>query len=848
MRAQISKQFVALILAVVLALSMAIPTHTIARAVDTDCTGHTGIVSNNSDSTFTIGLLRWEIYCSHSGDTITFASALAGQTITLTTYIKITKNLTIDGSELSTPISISGDNSTQIFYVNSTILAVIDTLILKDGFVDYESGPAQGGAIANYGTLTLRHMTFTNNHTSAFQSQGGAIYNGGTLSVDSSTFTNNSATSAFSYGGAIYNASGGSMSVLNSTFSGNSAHSDSEAKGGAIYNAGNMSVFYSTFSGNSALVGLSGTGSGGGIYNIGNGGMLINTIVAGSSAAGGNCSGNPFNSISKDNLADDVSCTGDFSFSASILLGTLGNYGGPTQTIPLLAGSSAIDYVDIEPYCVPGGWLDQRGLTRPMGASCDAGAFEYEIILTITSLSPDSAAEGDDAFTLHVYGTGFFPHRSIPSKAGISGTYGFEFYNGSIVCWNGEPRTTTFVDETELEADIPAEDIISAHSVAFVTVFNPIGVFADINTGPTVGNFTSCGYDFIGKAAIPAADIISNSNMVSPLPMMSNALPFFITFTGAAVTGFDMDTGDDPSATFEGITANATGNGTLVVAQYAENPAGTVFGHGNQYFDVHAGTGNTFTQVTFQVCGVRARETLILFWDGSKWAPASNQTRGPGNCVTVVVDATTLPNLEQLAGALIRTQVVGGGGYLIYFFDVPPSHWAYSWVMDLAKAGITTGCGYRLFCPEEPVTRAQMAIFLERGMNGWDYTPPAATGMVFADVPLSYWSVDWIEKLFADGITGGCGTNPLNYCPDGPVSHAQMAVLLLRAKHGAAYTPPNATGIFTDVPTSFWAANWIEQLAAEGITTGCGGGNYCPEAPVTRAEMAKFLVITFNLP
>jgi len=473
---------------------------------------------------------------------------------------------------------------------------------------------------------------------------------------------------------------------------------------------------------------------------------------------------------------------------------------------------------------------------------------DYVLIVPwLDYLSPDSAAEGDDAFILHVYGTGFFPPHPAP-KAGISGTYGFYFYPGSIVCWNGEPRTTTFVDETELEADIPAEDIISAHSVAFVTVFNPIGVFADINTGPTVGNFTSCGYDFIGKAAIPAADIISNSNMVSPLPMMSNALPFFITFTGAAVTGFDMDTGDDPSATFEGITANATGNGTLVVAQYAENPAGTVFGHGNQYFDVHAGTGNTFTQVTFQVCGVRARETLILFWDGSKWAPASNQTRGPGNCVTVVVDATTLPNLEQLAGALIRTQVVGGGGYLIYFFDVPPSHWAYSWVMDLAKAGITTGCGYRLFCPEEPVTRAQMAIFLERGMNGWDYTPPAATGMVFADVPLSYWSVDWIEKLFADGITGGCGTNPLNYCPDGPVSHAQMAVLLLRAKHGAAYTPPNATGIFTDVPTSFWAANWIEQLAAEGITTGCGGGNYCPEAPVTRAEMAKFLVITFNLP
>jgi hypothetical protein len=75
-----------------------------------------------------------------------------------------------------------------------------------------------------------------------------------------------------------------------------------------------------------------------------------------------------------------------------------------------------------------------------------------------------------------------------------------------------------------------------------------------------------------------------------------------------------------------------------------------------------------------------------------------------------------------------------------------------------------------------------------------------------------------------------------------------MAIFLLRAKHGAAYVPPAATGIFADVPTTYWAANWIEQLYAEGITTGCGIGNYCPEDPVTRAQMAVFLVRTFNLP
>jgi hypothetical protein len=86
--------------------------------------------------------------------------------------------------------------------------------------------------------------------------------------------------------------------------------------------------------------------------------------------------------------------------------------------------------------------------------------------------------------------------------------------------------------------------------------------------------------------------------------------------------------------------------------------------------------------------------------------------------------------------------------------------------------------------------------------------------------------------------------------PFHPVTRAQMAVFLLRAKHGLSYSPPDAgasTG-FGDVPTAHWAAAWIRRLAAEGITGGCGGGNYYPDQPVTRAQMAVFLVKTFNLP
>jgi hypothetical protein len=166
--------------------------------------------------------------------------------------------------------------------------------------------------------------------------------------------------------------------------------------------------------------------------------------------------------------------------------------------------------------------------------------------------------------------------------------------------------------------------------------------------------------------------------------------------------------------------------------------------------------------------------------------------------------------------------------------------------MQLFNAGITTGCGGNYFCPEQNVTRDQMAVFILRSMYGRNYTPPgvgASTG--FYDVPTGHWAAAWIKQLAAEGITTGCGGG--NYCPNQSVSRDQMALFILRGMYGAAYQPPgvgSGTG-FYDVPTWHWAAPWIKQLAAEGITTGCGGGNYCPSNPVTRAQMAVFLVRAF---
>ena len=76
----------------------------------------------------------------------------------------------------------------------------------------------------------------------------------------------------------------------------------------------------------------------------------------------------------------------------------------------------------------------------------------------------------------------------------------------------------------------------------------------------------------------------------------------------------------------------------------------------------------------------------------------------------------------------------------------------------------------------------------------------------------------------------------------------QMAVFLLLTREGSGYTPPACvTPTFGDVPCTNPFARWIYELVARSITGGCGGGNYCPASPVTRGQMAVFLVTTFGL-
>jgi hypothetical protein len=196
-----------------------------------------------------------------------------------------------------------------------------------------------------------------------------------------------------------------------------------------------------------------------------------------------------------------------------------------------------------------------------------------------------------------------------------------------------------------------------------------------------------------------------------------------------------------------------------------------------------------------------------------------------------------------------NNEIVPGEAYLLIGHylpaDVPFNHWAVDYIEAIIEADISRGCSSDpfLYCPFAETTRAEMAVFLERGIRGSNYSPPDYPPS-FEDT-IGHWAEDWIETLYLDGITAGCGDG--KFCPNDGVTRAQMAVFLLRSKYSAEYSPPDVEATFNDT-SGHWAEDWIEQLVVERITVGCGNNNYCPERIVTRAQMAVFITKTFNLP
>jgi len=335
-----------------------------------------------------------------SGDSIVVAAA------TYQENLSINKNLTLMGSSATTTI-IDGGRRGSVVGISSAAYVNLSQFTIQNGYARY------GGGIGNSGTLRIISSNVSNNKTSppstcffGCNANGGGISNVGTLTINNTTVSGNTTYTSRgrtgAAGGGIWNQ--GSLTVNNSTVRGNTAQagSCSDAEGGGIGNSGTAFVNNSTITGNT-VAGCGPTTGGGGIWNQGNitmsnvtvnanaGGVdtqfgqsavIQNSIVANNGTdCGGSMSSKGYNLSSDDTCS--FSGPGDLN-NTDPKLGTLGFYGGPTETIPLLSGSPAIDAGDPNGCTDNQGNLlktDQRGMPRPDRedkGGCDMGAYESQ--------------------------------------------------------------------------------------------------------------------------------------------------------------------------------------------------------------------------------------------------------------------------------------------------------------------------------------------------------------------------------------------------------------------------------------------------------------------------------------
>lgn len=179
------------------------------------------------------------------------------------------------------------------------------------------------------------------------------------------------------------------------------------------------------------------------------------------------------------------------------------------------------------------------------------------------------------------------------------------------------------------------------------------------------------------------------------------------------------------------------------------------------------------------------------------------------------------------------------------FNDVPRSNPFYRFVETVLHRGITAGCDDTNFCPSLPAQRGQMAVFVLVAKEGAGYAPPACNASLFNDVSPASPFCPYIEELARRGVVTGCGDG--NFCPSDAVTREQMSVFVLRTLDPSLDPPACNVSLFNDVSPANPFCRWVEELARRGVVSGCGGGNYCPGAPVTREQMGVFLGVTFGL-
>lgn len=255
---------------------------------------------------------------------------------------------------------------------------------------------------------------------------------------------------------------------------------------------------------------------------------------------------------------------------------------------------------------------------------------------------------------------------------------------------------------------------------------------------------------------------------------------------------------------------------------------------GLDYFGTAAG-------VTFEPGETNARISIgIIDDDEPEQSPENFRVR-----IRQPLNAAIVFN-NQVAEVLITDDDEG-----VSYADVPSNHWAYNEIKRFAEAGIAGECATApsKFCPTALLRNDVMALWVLNALEGADFQPPAPTGNRFSDVSTTTWAAGWMENIAVRGITHGCNDYQ-RFCPTRPMTRAALAYTLVRARHGADFVPAPPSGEYDDVPTTHWAAAYVEQLKRDGVLIGgcqADSRKYCPAARVTRAWAAWMTVRTFGL-
>ena len=374
-------------------------------------------------------------------------------------------------------------------------------------------------------------------------------------------------------------------------------------------------------------------------------------------------------------------------------------------------------------------------------------------------------------------------------------------------------------------------DLVTANQSGNVTVmigngngsFQPPFPFA---TGSDPVSLAVANFTGNGKAQIASASLGSNSISIlldGPAALADYAgnqqtapaestfsTPFAVQTTGFgnAVTGITVNF----TAPATGASGIFSGEGLVGTAVSGLNGIATA-----PYF-----TANTFAG-PYTVTASTGTSTMAF------------ATFSETNTVTACVYTVTPPTvaLDENGGSATLTITTVG----------PSCSWngvsSSPWITFVNPDGVNSGSATVNIAPNTTGI-ARVGTILIGGQVVTVYE--AATAQVFADVLPSAYYFDAINMLYAKGITAGCGTNPLIYCPSESITRAQMAIFLVRAVYGGDNFQYNPVAYFNDVPVGSFGFQWIQKLYELGVTSGCGNGNYCPTISVTRDEMAVFLV------